>query len=98
MTNDVPPMNREDLEAKVTALLLGELPESEAALMRELIARDAGLARLQERLELTLQLLRETTAADAAAPAPSMPLKLSQERREKLLAHFKTVAPKEFVP
>jgi Mg-chelatase subunit ChlD len=98
MTNDLPPMNREDLEAKVTALLLGELPESEAALMRELIARDAGLARLQARLKLTLDLLRETNAADAAVPAPSAPLKLSQERRQKLLASFKTIAPKEFAP
>ena len=94
MTNDLPPMNREDLEAKVTALLLGELPESEAALMRELIARDAGLARLQERLKLTLELLRETAATPE--PAPSAPMKFSQERREKLLAHFKTIAPKEF--
>jgi Mg-chelatase subunit ChlD/type II secretory pathway pseudopilin PulG len=94
MTNDLPPMNRDDLEAKVTALLLGELPESEAALMRELIARDAGLAKLQERLKVTLELLRETAATPE--PAPSAPMKLSQDKREKLLAHFKTVAPKEF--
>src|SRR5580658_7764619 len=88
------PMKREDLEAKVTALLLGELPENEAALLRELIARDAGLARLHGQLKLTLELLRETTAA--AEPAPAAPLKLSEARREKLLAQFKTVTPKEF--
>ena len=58
------PMKREDLEAKVTALLLGEMPDNEAALLRELIARDAGVARLHGQLKLTLDLLRET-AADA---------------------------------
>ncbi len=98
MNPDLPPMKREDLEAKVTALLLGELPAEEAALLRELIARDTGLARWRDRLKLTLELLRETTAADNAAPAPAAPLKLSEARREKLLAHFKTVAPKEFAP
>jgi Mg-chelatase subunit ChlD/type II secretory pathway pseudopilin PulG len=98
MNTDLPPMKREDLEAKVTALLLGELPAEEAALLRELIVRDTGLARWHDRLKLTLELLRETAAADAAAPAPSAPLKLSPARREKLLAHFKTVAPKEFAP
>jgi Mg-chelatase subunit ChlD len=98
MNTDLPPMKREDLEAKVTALLLGELPAEEAALLRELIVRDPGLARWHDRLKLTLELLRETAAADASAPAPSAPLKLSEARREKLLAHFKTVAPKEFAP
>src|SRR5580658_1904380 len=90
------PMKREDLEAKVTALLLGELPDNEAALLRELIARDAALARLHGQLKLTLELVRETTAT--AEPAPAAPLKLSEGRREKLLAQFKTIAPKEFAP
>src|SRR5271168_2138994 len=94
MTDDPTPMKREELEAKVTALLLGELTESEAALMRELIARDAGLARLEERLQLALNLLRET--ATEPQPIPAEPMKLSPNKREKLLAHFKTVAPKEF--
>jgi len=93
---DVPPMKREDLEAKITALLLGELPAEEAALLRELIARDAGLARLHDRLKPALELLRETIATPEATPGA--PQKLSPERREKLLAQFKTVAPKEFAP
>src|SRR5580658_3540217 len=88
------PMKREDLEAKVTALLLDELPDNEAALLRELIARDPGLARLQRQLKVTLELLRETAAAPE--PLPTAPLKLSEAKREKLLASFKTVAPKEF--
>jgi len=94
MNPDLPPMKREDLEAKVTALLLGELTADEAALLRELIARDADLARLHDRLKLPLELLRETAAAPE--PAPTAPMKLSPDRREKLLAHFKTVTPKEF--
>jgi hypothetical protein len=96
MKPDLPPMNHEDLQAKVTALLLGELPEGEAALLRELIARDPALAQYRDQLSLTLELLRETVAT--AQPAPSAPMKLSEARREKLLAHFKTVAPKEFAP
>ncbi|HTA31228.1 MAG TPA: hypothetical protein VK731_12130, partial [Candidatus Cybelea sp.] len=87
-------MKRDDLEAKVTALLLGELPPDEAALLRELIARDAGLAKLHARLKPTLELLRIATAE----AAPTNPPKLSPERREKLLAQFKTVAPHEFAP
>ncbi|HEY3855487.1 MAG TPA: von Willebrand factor type A domain-containing protein [Verrucomicrobiae bacterium] len=94
MKPELPSMNRETLEAKVTALLLGELPEGEAALLRELIARDAELAKFHAQLGLTLGLLRETVATPE--PAPSAPMKFSEERREKLLAHFKTVAPKEF--
>ncbi|HEX3716959.1 MAG TPA: von Willebrand factor type A domain-containing protein [Verrucomicrobiae bacterium] len=91
MNPDLPLMKREDLEAKVTGLLLGELPDDEAALLRELIARDAELARLRDRLKLTLEFLREATVA--SDPAPSAPQKMSERRREKLLAHFKTVAP-----
>ncbi len=89
-------MDREELEAKVTALLLGELPEGEAALMRELIARDPSLARLRDQLSFTLELVRQTAAEPN--PAPSEPLKLSAERRENLLASFKTVKPQEFEP
>ncbi len=96
MIPDKSPMKRDYLEAKVTALLLGELPPDEAALLRELIARDAGLAKLHARLKPTLALLRETIATAEVAPAP--PMKLSPERREKLLAQFKTVTPKEFAP
>ncbi len=94
MKPELPPMNREALEAKVTALLLGELPEGEAALMRELIARDAELAKFHAQLGLTLGLLRETVATPE--PAPAAPMKFGEDRREKLLAQFKTVAPKEF--
>jgi Mg-chelatase subunit ChlD len=95
MTPELPPNPRAELEAKITALLLGELPAEEAARVREVIAKDAELTQLQERLRVTLGLLRETIAE---TPVTTTPLKLSSERREKLLAQFKTIAPQEFVP
>jgi Mg-chelatase subunit ChlD/anti-sigma factor RsiW len=99
MNPDLPPNPREELEAKVTALLLGELSAEEAASVREIIAKDAELARLRDRLSLTLDLLRETAATPVGeTPAQPAPLKLSPARREKLLAYFKTIRPKEFAP
>jgi Mg-chelatase subunit ChlD len=99
MNPELPPNPREELEARVTALLLGELSAAEAASMRELIAKDAELGRLRDRLSLTLDLLRETAATPVGeTPLQPASLKLSPARREKLLAHFKTIAPKEFAP
>jgi Mg-chelatase subunit ChlD len=97
MNPDLPQDSREELEAAVTALLLGELPPEQAAALRLAIERDGALAALHRRLKLTIELVRETAAqpADPAAAQPT-PLKLSDRRREELLAHFKTVAPKEF--
>src|SRR6266540_2228709 len=97
MNEDAPKPPREELETRLTALLLGELPAEEAAALREIIAKDAQLAGLHERLKRAIDLVRETAARPmeqtAAQPAP---LKLSDERRQKLLAHFKTVAPEQF--
>jgi Mg-chelatase subunit ChlD len=99
MNPELPPNPRAELEAKVTALLLGELSAAEAANVRELIAKDAELGRLRDRLSLTLDLLRETAATPVGeTPAQPASLKLSPARREALLAHFKTIAPKEFAP
>ena len=90
---------REELEVRLTALLLDELAAVEAAALHELIAKDTQLAELHERLKRAVELVREATATAAEpAPAPAAPLKLSDERRQKLLAHFKTIAPREFVP
>ena len=91
-----PPDDRAELEARVTALLLGELSAEDAAAMRQIMARDAGLAKLHERLRLTLDLVRESAATPAGElTGQPVPLKLSPARREALLAHFKTLAPKE---
>ena len=92
------PRPREELEVRLTALLLGELSAEEAAALREIIAKDTHLAGLHERLKRAIDLVREA-AATGTEPATSQaaPLRLSVERRQKLLAHFKTVTPKEFI-
>ncbi len=88
---------RKELEASLTALLLGELPPDKAFELGRAIEQDAELAKLHERLKKTIGLVRETAANPvetvAAQPAP---VKMAEERREKLLQHFKTVAPKQF--
>ena len=91
------PQKPEEAEASLTALLLGELPHEEAAALHHKLAQDAELAALYERLKHTINLVRETigTPAEQTADQPA-PLKLSEDRRQKLLQHFKTVAPREF--
>src|SRR5690242_3074149 len=97
MTPDLPQNNSEQLEAKLTALLLGELPPHEQAALHRAMAEDPGLAELYDRLQHTIDLVRESATRPATETAPQpAPLKLSPDRREKLLAHFKTVTPKEF--
>lgn len=81
-----------DPEARLTALLLGELSPEEAAGLHAEIARRPELAQLLARLARTLPLVREAVrppAGQAAAPAASP--RLSAERRDALLAAFKTV-------
>ncbi len=87
--------SRDEIEAKLTALLLGELPEEEARLLRWAVSQDAGLAKLHDQLELAIGLVRTAGKNPAATPGEHVPLKLSDERRKKLLAHFQTPRPKE---
>jgi Mg-chelatase subunit ChlD/type II secretory pathway pseudopilin PulG len=95
--NPESPTPREQLEARLTALLLGELPPDEAAALREIISKDAQLAALHDRLKQTIELVRETAVDPAELAAePPAPRRLGEERRQKLLAQFKTVTPKEF--
>src|SRR5260370_754371 len=97
MNPDIPKMPREELSAKLTALLLGELPADEAFILGRAIEQDAELAKLYGRLKETIGLVRETIVSSAEQSAASSPaLNLSDQRREKLLAHFKTLAPKAF--
>ena len=93
------PTNRAAQEARLTALLLGELSGAEASALRAAIEDDAELARLYAQLKLTIKLVRET----AATPSPETaaqpePLRMSEARRQKMLAQFKTLKPKEFEP
>ena len=97
MNWDLPTDPRQALEASLTALLLDELPADQAEFLRRTMAQDAELARIYERLRRTVDLVRETETSPANAPAPAPePLKLSDERREELLQHFKTATPTEF--
>ncbi len=98
MNPDAPQNLRAELEARLTSLLLGELSGDDAELLRKLIAHDPELTKLHEQLKLTVELVRETATSTAETSQAAPALKLSAERREKLLAKFKTVQPKEFAP
>ncbi len=93
MNPDYSNNERAKLEAKLTALLLGELHADEVAALSKAMEADPELAALYERLKITIELVREGAAKPAELTAP---LKLSTERREKLLAQFKTVTPAAF--
>jgi anti-sigma factor RsiW len=93
MNSDSPHSSREELEARLTALLLGELSVAEAATMRRAIEQDAELAQLYERLERTINLVHEAAASPIEhAAASSTVLKLSEGNRQRLLQSFKTAA------
>jgi Mg-chelatase subunit ChlD len=92
-----------DPESRITALLLGELEPAAAAEMRAAIAQDPELARLHDQLKETIAWVRQTLGSPAGAavtPAgapvpdgPGSPLRLSDERRQRLLEQFQTLQP-----
>ena len=90
--------SREQIEARITALLLGELPADEAQLLRYTISQDAALKKLHDELAQTIVLVREAEKNPAAMSGENAPLKLSDERRKKLLAHFQTPRPRQQNP
>src|ERR1041385_6564713 len=94
MNSDSPKNPRDELEAKLTALLLGELPADEAFALGRAIEQDAELAKTFERLKQTIILVKETEAPIAGQVPASTPLKLSEKRREALFQQFKTVKPR----
>jgi Mg-chelatase subunit ChlD/type II secretory pathway pseudopilin PulG len=97
--NPESPTPREQLEVRLTALLLGELSLDESAALQKIISKDAQLAALHARLKQTIELVHETAADPAELTAePPAPRRLGEERRQKLLAGFKTVTPAQFAP
>ncbi len=92
MNPETLPSPREELEIRLTAMLMGELSPEEADALQKQIAADSELAALHARLRQAIELLREASAIPEQ-PAPPVPAQLSSERREKLLAHFKAPAP-----
>src|ERR1041385_5741323 len=96
MNSGSPHTPREESEARITAMLLGELPPEDVAALRQTIAQDAELAALHDRLKQAIELVRETVASPeqallASADAPKLPA----DRREKLLESFKIIRPKK---
>lgn len=90
MNPDLPSTPREEWEARLTALLLGELDPAEAASVRERLAQDPELASWHEQLRQTLELVR---AASAQTPEPlpgvtGLP-KMSAGKRGRLLEQLR---------
>jgi hypothetical protein len=86
-----PEDKRDEREAKITALLLGELPTAEAAELTAAIEADADLRRVRDRLLSTMDMVREATGEAAAAWALPVQPRLSESRRSDLLRRFRTV-------
>ena len=63
MNPDFPRNPRDELEASLTALILGELPADQAFTLGRAIERDAELSKLYERLKRTIELVRQTAAS-----------------------------------
>ena len=89
MNPEFPSNPREELELRVTSLLLGELSEAEAASVRAAIAKDPELQKLHDDLKQTIHLVREATVSvNDSTPEQTESLKLSEERRKSLIAAF----------
>ncbi len=100
MNPDPNPSTPEANEARITALLLGELTPAEGVEVRRLIETDVETARFHDRLKLTIGLVKEAVAQPAATAAAATTtaataIKLSDERRQQLLRRFKTVKQEE---
>jgi Mg-chelatase subunit ChlD/anti-sigma factor RsiW len=99
MKTDAPIPTPDDLEVRITALLLGELSPPDEAELRAAMDRDPALARLQARLQATIALVREVEAQPVAtSPTQPATMKLSEARRQRLLQQFKTVRAHDLLP
>ncbi|HVR36750.1 MAG TPA: von Willebrand factor type A domain-containing protein, partial [Methylomirabilota bacterium] len=94
MSFETPLPPGDDPEAQLTALLLGELSEDDAATLRARIDNDPELAALHERLKRTIALVREasTDPSEKSREQPA-PLRLSEERRQLLLRQWRAASP-----
>ncbi len=93
MNPDFSPDPRQEREARLSALILGQLPEDQAAELQQQLQQDPELLKLYHRLQSATELIREAAAtADPAKSRGPVP-RLSHQRRERLLASFKTITP-----
>src|SRR2546425_379917 len=91
MNPDSPQTPREEQEMRLTALLLDELSAEETASLRKLMEHDPELRLMHERLKQTIGLVREAAGSgEGDKLEQTLVLRLSTERREKLLPVFKT--------
>lgn len=93
MSEEFSNLSPKEREVRLTALILDELSSAEGDEVRQLLSQDVELAREHARLQQTVELVRETSAMDRKTSADGTPLRLDEQRREKLLATFKTPAP-----
>jgi Mg-chelatase subunit ChlD len=82
MKTDFSKLPREEVEARITTMLFGELDADEARELMEFVAGDTELMRLHDELKATISLVQD--ASDAA-------VSLSEGKRERLLQSFKVV-------
>ena len=91
MNSDSQPVIPPEIEVRITALLLGELPEDEATALQEQLRQNPEWALFHERMRQTLDLVREATRAGGEhAVPPTAGHRLTSARRRTLLAVFKT--------
>ncbi len=88
MKTAFPPNPPEEHEVRITALLQGELSADESAQVRNEIGRNPEMQRLHDRLQLTMSILKATLASTDRSVSMSVP-RLSEDRRQRLLGHFK---------
>jgi Mg-chelatase subunit ChlD len=93
MSEEFSNLSPKEREARLTAFILGELSSAEADELRQQLAQDTELTREHARLQQTVELVRETSAIERKVSTTGTALRLDEQRREKLLATFKTPAP-----
>ncbi len=89
MKTAIPTHPPEELEVRITALLLGELSAGESAQVRSEIGRNPEMQQLHDRLQLTMGIVQATLASTDESVSMSVP-KLSEDRRQRLWQHLKT--------
>ena len=89
--SDIPqPSPRDLLEERVTALIVGELSETDAAEIRGIMASNASLKAFYDQMVETIGLVSDTLTQPAESDDAEIPAepKLSDERREALKVAF----------
>jgi Mg-chelatase subunit ChlD len=85
-TNSLHPWIEPELEARLTALVLGEASDFERDELERLVAERPELALYRKRLEAMHRMLREVSTGESAEEQGEW--KLGAERRERLLAQL----------